>query len=359
MISRRTSVVTGIALVMLGLVWGNPHALAGRRGSFTKHRYTAADADLSRDYWVYVPSRRAGARVPLVVYLHGCTQDARDAAIGTRWNEHAEKKGFIAVYPDQLVDQTPEGSVVARGNGSGCWNWFRPEHQSRGDGEPSTIAGITRAVKSAYGVDPNRVYLLGASAGADMAVVMGAAYPDLYAAVGAMAGCAYATCADENGALAYKAMGRHARRLPVFVVQGSADPLNNPALSAGLVQQWLGTNDFADNGALDHSVPRTPASVEHHGLDASALEGVGTVGDTCLRPSQFPCAGGAVGFRSYPYSVEHFVDAKGRSLVDFWIIHGLSHDYPGGNPEATFTDPLGPDITSAAFAFFRAHPMHR
>jgi poly(hydroxyalkanoate) depolymerase family esterase len=345
-----------LATLLIALSFGPAANAAPPGGSFTKHHFSAAPG-LSRDYWVFRPSRLASKRVPLVVYLHGCSQDATDAAHGTRWNALAEKRGFIAVYPDQRTEFSVDGSEP-HGNGSGCWNWFNPGDQTRGRGEPATIAGITRRVMSSYPIDPWRVYMIGASAGADMTSILGATYPDLYAAIGVLAGCAYQTCSDVTGSNAYAQMGSRARVMPVFAVQSTADDLNVFPLGAAMVRQWLGTDDFADDGALNLSIPRVPARREDHGLDSSALSGAGTMGDPCIRPQSHTCPGGLLGFKgSYPYSVERYVDARGRPLIDFWIIHGATHSYPGGDPNYSYTDPLGPDITTAAYRFFLAHPM--
>ena len=299
--------------------------------------FTKGTGSFGRDYYVYEPAVRTttGPR-PLVVFLHGCTQTAADAAVGTRWTELAERRDFVVVFPEQ--------STAA--NGTQCWNWFLPEHQSRDAGEPKIVADITRAViASASDVDPSRVYVIGISAGADLAMILGATYPDLFAATAGFAGCAYATCTDVTGTQAKAAMGEHARELPALLMQGTADVLNNFALGETMVRQWVGTN------GLDP----VPTSVEHHGLDESYLAGLGTTGDTCVRNRQFPCASGLVGGTAYPYSIEHHANGAGCDVVDFWILHGLGHDYPGGDPAGSFTDPAGPDVTTASYDWFLRH----
>ncbi|MGH3442800.1 MAG: extracellular catalytic domain type 1 short-chain-length polyhydroxyalkanoate depolymerase [Nitriliruptorales bacterium] len=341
-----------------------PSELQRWQGRFL--RFEADDPTTGRDYWLYVPGRldRNRGRGPtLVVYLHGCNQDAVEAAIGTRWNALAEREGFLVVYPDQHDPNTdpPEDQlghhVGGVGNGARCWNWFRPEHQTRESGEPAMIADITRRVMDRYRVDPDRVYLLGLSAGGIMAGVMGATYPDLYAAIGIFAGCAYPDCADVTGLAAADAMGKHARPLPVMVLQGTADTLVVAPAGLTPVPQWLGTADKVDDGVVNGSVPRTPASTEHRGLDPSLLDGLGTVGDLCVRNRNFPCLGGPLGEgATYPTSVQTYVDARGCSLVELWLVHGLGHGYPGGDPEGTFTDPHGPDGTAGAWDFFTRHP---
>lgn len=341
-----------VAAVLAGGILAVAPARAGT-GSFTQHTWPSPGAPGARDYWVYVPAGTPTTGRPLVVFLHGCTQTATEAAQLTRFDQLADQLNFIVAYPQQNTSPTINGSTVD-GNSAGCWNWFLPDNETRDHGEAATIAGITRQVMADQQIDANRVYVDGISAGADMAVTMGAAYPDLYAAIGVVAGCPYADCADASGTLAYRAMGANARLLPVFAEQGTADVLNNEAMGAAMVQQWLGTDDLADDGAANGSVSRVPATTQNYGFDQTPQPGSG---DACIRPRNFPCLGGVAGFQgTYPYTVQHYADARGCDLVDSWTVHGLAHAYPGGDPNAAFTDPLGPDITTAAYQFFLAHP---
>ena len=129
--------------------------------------------------------------------------------------------------------------------------------------------------------------------------------------------------------------------MPALVAQGTADPLNNLVLGETAVQQWVGTN----------GVSPVPTSTEEH-----PAEGSGNT-DVCARPAHFPCLAGVTGWQAYPYTVHHHADAAGCSLVDAVYVHGLSHDYPSGRPENSFTDPAGPDANAIAWSFFSRHRL--
>jgi poly(hydroxyalkanoate) depolymerase family esterase len=363
-LARRSRGALGAAALVAALLVAivSP-AHAEEAGSFTRHTYASPHG--ARDYMLYVPSALLAPDeepglpdpepnpepIPVVVYLHGCNQTAPDAALGTEWNAEAEEHGFIVVYPEQ----TPSA------NGARCWNWFLPEHQVRDSGEAAIIAGITSTVVSGrYGArgrftgDTTRTYILGASAGGVMTTNMAVAYPDLYAAIGVLAGCPYLSCSDDSGSMAYAEMGERARTIPTIIFQGTLDVVVNYPLGRSVLYQWLGTNDLADDGERNASVSLQP-EVEQRGVDQGIQPGSG---DLCIPPpSSLPCAGGVLGLPSYPSTIERYRGAGGKVVVEFWAIHGLNHAYAGGNPQGSFVDPMGPDLTSEAWDFFSSRML--
>lgn len=337
------TVLSAFALVVSGATPSTAASGTTTAGTFT--RFT--DAPLP--YWLYVPPGYApGTPTPLVVYLQGCNQTVQDAALGSRWNALAQARGFLVVYPEQQTALYP----VQPGNVSRCWNFASPLEWSRTGGEVEAIASVTRQVMGAHSVDPDRVYVTGVSAGGAMASDMAAFYPDLYAAAGVLLGCGF-PCGDVAGSGAYQAMAGNARRMPVFVAVGAADPVINLAVGEATVMQWLSTNDYVGDGLLNGSVSQTPTSITQHGWTTPDGNG-----DPCFDPTgprKLPCPGGAAGYGSYPYTVRTYDDAQGE-LLEYWIVYGLSHAYPGGDPTASFTDPAGPAVTEAVYDFFTAHP---
>jgi poly(hydroxyalkanoate) depolymerase family esterase len=264
-----------------------------------------------RSYKLYIPSRHRAGRQPLLVMLHGGTQDADDFAAGTRMNALAEEHGFLVAYPSQCKSANP----------SLCWNWFKPGDQMRDAGEPSIIAGITTEIIAEHDIDPQRVFVAGLSAGGAMAAVMVATYPEIYAGVGIHSGLPYRSASDVASAFSAMRGDRgqkrrqrksrhtsdHALRVRTIVFHGDADQIVHPSNGAKIVEAHAKTGD---------SMESTTASTS----------------------------------RGYTRTITR--DKTGAVVVEQWLIHGSGHAWSGGSPDGTYTDRHGPDASREMLRFF-------
>jgi poly(hydroxyalkanoate) depolymerase family esterase len=250
--------------------------------------------------------------------LHGCTQSPDDFAAGTRMNTLAEEQIFLVAYPAQ----------PASANAQKCWNWFNPGDQERDGGEPALIAGITRQIMRDYAVDPARIYVAGLSAGGAAAAIMGAAYPDLYAAVGVHSGLACGAARDLPSAFA--AMRR-----------GGAGTPSRPS-SKVMAARSVPTIVFhADRDTTVH-----PSNSDH------VLAQAGTTAGNLRTTVEH----GEVGNGGRTFTRILHADFRGTAVLEQWIVHGGGHAWSGGSPEGSYTDSRGPDASRAMLRFFFDHP---
>jgi poly(hydroxyalkanoate) depolymerase family esterase len=209
----------------------------------------------------YVPQGLA-AGAPLVVVLHGCTQNAAGYDHGSGWSHLAERHGFALLFPEQQ-----------RANNSNlCFNWYEPTDNAAGRGEAASIRHMIDRMAQAHQIDRERVFVTGLSAGGAMASVMLAAYPDMFAGGAIVAGLPFG-CASNlseafgcmagrghggRAALAAKvrAASSHGGPWPrVSVWHGAADGIVVPGNGDAIAAQW----------AEMHGLPTEPSRVEKIG----------------------------------------------------------------------------------------------
>src|SRR5829696_494662 len=292
-------------------------------GQFVERSHTGPAG--GRSYKLYVPSGYTGRdAVPLIVMLHGCTQNPDDFAAGTSMNELAETHTFLVAYPAQAQNA----------NMQKCWNWFKTSDQQHGQGEPAIIAGITRQIIDEYYIADGKVYVAGMSAGGAMAAIMGVAYPDLYAAVGVHSGLAPGAAQDFASALSAMqrggasnghqgaSAGDFEESVSVIVFHGDRDTTVHPRNAEQLLAHYR-TADGTPGGRNPAGKPVPPIAV---------------------RKGQVP--------DGHAYTRATQRDADGRPIMEQWTVHCLGHAWSGGSSAGSYTDVKGPDASAEMVRFF-------
>jgi len=245
-------------------------------------------------------------RAPLVVVLHGCRQTAEGYAAGAGWLTLADRFGFAVLCPEQTSTNNPYC----------CFNWFEPGDATRDHGEASSIRQMIEWMLTDGRLDRKKVFVTGLSAGGAMTNVMLAAYPEVFAAGAPIAGLPFGAASDAREAFGAMFQGvRHAPQVwgdfvrgasayrgpwpKVSVWHGDADTTVKPDNGEAVALQW----------ANIHGLPPQPGTTETDGRVGRSV----------------------------------WLDARGRPVVERFVIHGLGH----GTPLAT----LGPDGCGEAGAF--------
>ena len=254
------------------------------------------------------PGMKLSERLPLVVMLHGCGQDAGGFALGTRMNRIAARERFLVLYPEQDRLANPQL----------CWNWHEIRSR-RAYGEASIIRAAIDQACLLYPVDPQRIGIAGLSAGASMAALLATRYPDRFKAVAMHSGVPPG--AADSTASALRAMrGRTWAPAPA---------------AAGADTGWPPL--LVIHGSLDRVVSATNAEAAARLWAAAAGTGVETV-----RRVQR-------GAR-YPMTVTDF-GSRGRLAATWCEVEGLGHAWSGGPASERFSDPSGPDASRLVWAF--------
>jgi poly(hydroxyalkanoate) depolymerase family esterase len=264
-----------------------------------------------RRYRLYrPPAIKFGEQLPLMVMLHGCSQDAKSFAMSTRMNNVAARERFMVLYPEQDRASNP----------GGCWNWFDTSG-GRAYGEASLIMNAIDQVSVLYAVDRTRVAVAGLSAGASMAALLVTRHPSRFKAVVMHSGIPPGTAHSGMSALGAMHGMRSTRPLaaravtkpeswpPLMVIHGGKDRIVAPSNGHAAVRAW-----------------------------ATAAGGRETAARYVHRGSR------------YIASVTDY-KRRGSTVATLVEIAQLGHAWSGGAAKQPFSDGEGPDASRMAWAF--------
>ncbi len=266
---------------------------------------------LARRYWLFKPSGLSSKQsYPLLVMLHGCGQNASDFATSTRMNRLAATYGFMVLYPEQ--DRLS--------NAQACWNWFDTRH-GRASNEANSIMAALDQACAMHAIDPERVAIVGLSAGASMAALVALRFPHRF--VAAVMHSGVEPTLASSAATAVGAMrGRYrmgtpahyaeAQVLPaLLVLQGSADAVVHRVNGMRAAQAWA---------ARTHAQPQL-SRVVYRG-------------------------------NRHPFTTMDWLVAKRRQIT-LCEFNGLGHAWSGGAASKAYSDPKGPDASRMVWAFVK------
>jgi poly(hydroxyalkanoate) depolymerase family esterase len=207
--------------------------------------------------YTYVPAGITGP-APLVVAMHGCTQNAATYSAQTGWNKLANLHKFYVIYPEQ----------VSGNNSSNCFNWFDTTDINKGVGEALSVKQMVDYMKQNYSINASQVYVTGLSAGAGMTTVMLATYPDVFSKGAIMAGLPYKAATSSLNA--YSAMNGSVTKTPAQ--WGALVRAQNPSISVfPKVAIFHGTSDFTVNIANATELVKQWTSLNHGDQTADSV----------------------------------------------------------------------------------------
>ncbi|MBT9457683.1 MAG: phospholipase [Burkholderiaceae bacterium] len=282
-----------------------PVAKAPRGAGLWSAGMALGPAGMRRYRLLLPPGLGVGERLPLLVMLHGCTQDANGFALSTRMNRLAVQQRFAVLYPEQ----------DRHAHLQGCWNWYETDG-GLAYREAATVLAMIDQVCLLPTIDRSRAAVAGLSAGASMAALLASRYPARFCAVamhsGVPPGAAHST------ASALRAMRGHAPAPsktpltalpPLLAIQGTADTVVAPGNALAAAQLWAEA--------------------------AGAQPGASRV----LRRGQ-----------RRPMTVTDFKQ-RGRLAVTLCEIQGLGHAWSGGAAGQPLSDASGPDASRMIWSF--------
>ena len=328
---RVTRAVGRLALTWLALI-GATQAVWAQE---SKEKVTVDDVD--RNFMVRLPKGYdATKHYPVVILLHGMSQDADDMERLTRFDELADKDGIIAVYPIAMhgrwnvgvrpqQSQRPMGMGPGRrgryggggypGGGGGGGGGGYPggggqrQGQDRQSQDPSQDPSEDRRsapaddiaffnqmldqIGTKFSVDPSRIYAAGLSEGGFMSLRVGCALSDRISAVAAL-----------GAAMPKTMICVPTRPVPLVMINGTSDPV------------------VPYGGGTEHNLSLATISVEDSAKAWAKIDRCEEKPEKSKLPSQ--------GKGGSETKVDTYSGCQQNTQVVLYSVKGAGNTWPGG-----------------------------
>lgn len=321
----RLPLISIVAVLCVVVIAAKLKAKAATRELPPAHQeLTISSGGLDRHCVLHLPPSYDKARpLPLVIMLHGMGGTGANAIREMGWSAKADAENFIVAYPnasrpDPARPPSLKSNPPAWNDGSG-----RFHAAERNIDDVAFIRALLDRLSADYSIDPKRIYVVGFSNGASMALRVGAELSDRVAAIAAVAGA----CWTETP--------KPTRGISLCYITGTTDTLN--PLDGGFPKMAFGGGDKGGKPK-----PAVRVTIEKWAKALGCPES----------PKQDATANG-VHTRRYGHG-------RDGAEVVFITIEGLGHIWPGGVnlvPEFMVGKPTDKlKATDAIWDFFRTHP---
>ncbi len=238
------------SIVLVGtLVWGagptsattapaTHPVLAPQSGSYV---FTLSFDGVQRDYRLHVPPAASGGRpLPLVLNLHGATQNAQLEEITSDMDPNADMNGYLVAYPDgtrisKVLTPDPVAKNAQYGwNAGQCCGLPVTKHIN----DVGFLLKVIADIAARTPVDLRRVYMTGISNGGMMAYAMAAEASDHITAISSVSGQVEIPVIHPTRAV--PTMEFHSVNDPIAKFNGvpNANPLFRLSVMQG-IDQWV------------------------------------------------------------------------------------------------------------------------
>ena len=190
---------------------------------------------VNRSYLLHIPPGYDGTRpLALVLDVHGYSSFASEQLVRSKWDQLADKEGFVLIEPEG-VDRSWNAGSCCGGNNQDDVKYFRD---------------VVAKAAAELCIDEKRVYVSGHSNGGAMAYRLACEAADIFAAAAPV--CGWMTVNTCNPA----------RPIPMLEIRGLNDGTVNISGADADVSEWLSNNNCAQDQVTTSGVCKTYTSCE-------------------------------------------------------------------------------------------------